>query len=79
FGLLLLPLTGMRKIRRRLSRHLLVILILLAGLGGVVGLSGCGSPAGMGAGGSTPQSYSFTVTASAGSLQHSASLTVEVK
>ncbi len=81
FGLLLLPLTGMRKVRRRLSRHLLVILILLAGLGGVVGLSGCGTHAGIGGGSSAlqPQSHSFTVTASAGSMQHSASLTVEVK
>jgi len=75
FALLLLPLAGIRRMRRvaqKLSRGTDLALLLLLSLGAVAGLSGCGgshpSPT------PTPKSYTSAVTASSGSAQHTATL-----
>jgi hypothetical protein len=68
-ALLLLPLAG--KQRRRLTR-LFVLLVLLEGV--AASLTGCG-----GRSLPPPHSYDVTITASAGNLQHSAIVTVEVQ
>jgi hypothetical protein len=69
-GLILLPFAGrMRKAHARLVR-LMVLLVIGAGV--AVGFSGCGAK-------TSPQSFSFSVTAASGTLSHSLSpgLTVE--
>ena len=69
-GLILLPVAGrMRKARARLAR-LIVLLVIGAAL--AVGFTGCGVK-------TTPQSFSFSVTAASGTLSHSLTpgLTVE--
>jgi hypothetical protein len=69
-GLILLPIAGrMRKARARMAR-LMVLLVIGAAL--AVGFTGCGAK-------TTPQSFSFSVTAASGTLSHSLTpgLTVE--
>jgi hypothetical protein len=69
-GLILLPVAGrMRKARARLAR-LMVLLVMGAAL--AVGFTGCGAK-------TSPQSFTFSVTAASGSLSHSLTpgLTVE--
>jgi hypothetical protein len=69
-GLILLPVAGkMRKARARMAR-LMVLLVIGAAL--AVGFTGCGAK-------TSPQSFSFSVTAASGTLSHSLTpgLTVE--
>lgn len=72
---LLLPLFGVGRMRRqgrRLSK-LVCLLLLIGGLAGAAGLvSGCGS-------GSSGASSTVTLTATSGSVQHSAVVTLDVK
>ena len=70
-ALLLLPLAGRR--RRRFAR-LLALLFLLGGVVATATLTGCG-----GRSLPPPQSYDVTITASAGNLLHSTTVTVEVQ
>jgi len=71
-GLLLLPLVGMRKVRKGLRKTALPLCALL--LWGTMSLIGCGgSVQGQG------QSYNITVTATSGTLQHSTTVTLQVK
>lgn len=77
FALLLLPLAGTRRMRRRgraLARLLCLCVLTLGGLAAVGGLAGCGVQSGK----SWPseQTYTITVTASTGSLQHTAAVTL---
>ncbi len=79
FALLFLPLAGtrrMRRVARKLSGRASLALLLLLSFGAVAGLSGCG--------GSSkpvvqPQSYTITVTATSGSVQHSSNVTLQLQ
>jgi sugar lactone lactonase YvrE len=76
FGLLLLPFTASRRLRRAAGRMPIMTLLLgLLSFGAVCGLSGCGG------GSSAPksQTYTITVTGTSGSLTHSATVTLIVQ
>jgi hypothetical protein len=79
YGLLLLPLLGIWRLRRKLqpgSRTLLPTALGVLSLGAVMALSGCGSG---GYFGSTSTSYSVTVTGTSGSLNHSTTVTLTIQ
>jgi sugar lactone lactonase YvrE len=80
FGLILLPLTALRRSRRMLTRTLLLVALCATSTIGLTALSGCGGSGNGGGGGSEPQSqtYTLTVTATAGALAHTAQLTLTV-
>ena len=78
-ALLLLPFFGagsMRRQGRRLSR-LLCVLLAVGALGAAIGLSGCSSPSGFFA--QQAKGYNMTVTATAGSLQHTTTVTLNIE
>jgi hypothetical protein len=78
WGVLLLPFASrMRRTRKRLSRMLSVLLLLIAGITAMSGLSGCGSGSGFFA--QQQKTYTVTVTATSGSLSHSTAVTLMVK
>lgn len=68
-GLILLPLTALRRMRRKFA-----MLVLIAALGATVfaGLNGCGGNLG-------PQTFSFPVTATSGPLTHSLTVKLTVE
>jgi hypothetical protein len=73
-GLVLLPFAGrLRQTSRRLRRTACLLVLGLACLAAMAGLTGCG-------GNSAPaaQTYTMTVTATAGSLTHTATLDLTV-
>jgi len=73
-ALLLLPFAGrLRKTRKRLGRWMSVLL-LLAAMGAVTGLSGCQWLSGV-----LGSSYNVSVTATSGSLSHSTVFTLKVE
>lgn len=72
-ALLFLPLLGLR--RRRPSSLLLGIMLCIAAFG----LTGCLSSSSAGYYGTTPQTYTLTVTASSGTLSHSTTVTLTVQ
>ena len=77
-ALLILPFAGrMRRAGKRLGRAAFVLLLLIAGMAAMAGLSGCGSPSIF----FTQQleTYSVTVTVSAGPLSHSMPITLVVE
>jgi hypothetical protein len=77
-ALLILPFAGrMRRAGKRLGRAAFVLLMLIAGMAAMAGLSGCGSPSIF----FTQQleTYPVTVTVSAGSLSHSMPITLVVE
>jgi sugar lactone lactonase YvrE len=79
FALLLLPMAGrLRRAGKRMRRTFFVLLLLVASLAGSAAISGCGNLA-SGYFGQLPVTFSVTVTANSGSLNHSSavSLTVE--
>jgi len=74
---LLLPLLGVRRLRRqgqRLSRVLCLLLLLLSGAATIV-LGGCG---GHPKSSQSPETYTLTVTASSANLQHSTTFNLTV-
>jgi len=74
---LLLPLFGFGDIRRRgrkLSR-MLCLLLLVGGLAATAAISGCGS----GSGNGSQKTYNVNVTATAGGIQHTAAVKLEIK
>jgi DNA-binding beta-propeller fold protein YncE len=76
---LILPLFGfggMRRQGRRLSR-MVCLLILVGGFAATAAVSGCGS--GSPNSNTTPSTYTVTITATAGSITHSAVVSLEVK
>ncbi len=75
--LLLLGIGGMRRHGRNLRRAFYVVL-LLAG-GAVTLLTGCGGHTNSTSQTSTPETYTVTVTASSGNLQHTATVTLVVE
>jgi hypothetical protein len=77
-ALLLLPFSRrIRKRARSLSRVGLTVLLILAGAGAAMGLSGCGFSSGFF--GSAQKSYAVTVTGTSGTLSHSATVTLTVE
>ena len=78
-GLLLLPFAGASRLRRQGQRlhRLRAVLLVLGGIATVASMTGCGSTNGFFAHG--PQSYDVTVTVTAGGLQHSATVTLQVQ
>jgi len=78
-GILLLPLFGLRRARRALGRKGLLLVSVLAAAGSIVAMSGCGGGGSTTTPPSQPQTYTLTVTAAAGSLTHTVSLTLTVQ
>jgi len=78
-ALLLLPLAGrLRRAGRGLSRVLLVMLLVAAGILGAATLNGCGgTPSGYF--GQAPSTSTITVTGTSGSLSHNASVSLTVE
>jgi hypothetical protein len=79
FALLLFPVAGARRMRKqgvKLSR-LLCLLLVLAGVGVTGIMTGCGS--GNGVFVQRPQSYTVTITATSGGVQHSNTITLRIE
>jgi hypothetical protein len=78
YGLLLLPLLGIRRIRRKIRAlprgitYCLAALLLLGGLGAVTGCSG-------GYFGGGPNAFTITVTGTSGTVTHSTTVTLTVE
>ena len=80
FALAFVLLPFARRLRgagRRMGRMLSVILLIVAGMAAVAGMSGCGSASGFFA--QQGQSYTVTVTGTAGALSHSATVNLTVE
>ena len=78
-ALLLLPFAGrMRRTGKTLQRLSFVLLLLIAGAGATVGLTGCGAKA-SGFFGQAEKTYNVLITATSGSLSHSTSVTLIVQ
>jgi hypothetical protein len=78
-ALLLLPLVGARRMRRngRKMRNMFYALVLACSALSATVLSGCGSANGFFS--QAPKNYSLTITATAGSVQKSATVTLDVQ
>jgi hypothetical protein len=77
-AVLILPFAGrMRRASKRLRRAAFVLLLLVASVAAMAGLSGCGSPSVFFS--QQTESYSVTVTVSAGTLSHSMPVTLVVE
>jgi hypothetical protein len=75
---LLLPVAlAARRRGKRLGRAISLLVILAAGIGATVGLTGCGATSGLFS--EQQRSYTITVTATAGTLTHSTQLTLTVE
>ncbi|HEX3987718.1 MAG TPA: MBG domain-containing protein [Acidobacteriaceae bacterium] len=75
---LFLPLAGTKRMRRegrRFGRMACLLLLVLAGLGATVALTGCGSHAGFS---NNAQSYTVTITATSGAIQHTATVNLDL-
>jgi sugar lactone lactonase YvrE len=80
WALLLLPLTGVRRLRRssrRIQNLVTMMLFMIAATAGIAALTGCGS--GNGFFGQAPQNYTVTVTATAGAVQHASTVTLNMQ
>jgi len=77
-ALLLMPLFGVRRLRRTARAKALMLLLMLGGLAGAAAtLSGCGGGNGFSL--QPPQTYTLTVTATSGSIVNSATVTLNVQ
>jgi large repetitive protein len=74
-ALLLLPFVSKRSVREKLNGRMLLMLLLMGGL--TATLTGCGAPTGSLL--QSPQTYTLTVTAASGTLQHTQTVTLTVK
>jgi YVTN family beta-propeller protein len=72
---LLLPLVAKRRVREKLKGRMLLTLLLMAGL--TATLTGCGSTNGFLL--QSPQTYTLTIAATSGTLQHSQTVTLTVQ
>ncbi|MFP5235377.1 MAG: Ig-like domain repeat protein [Acidobacteriota bacterium] len=77
FGLLLLPLFGFGKVRRRAGRWLVLLVLLAGSLAATLGLSGCGTASGYF--GQKQVSATVTLTGTSGSTTHTTSFTLNVE
>ncbi len=78
-GLLLLPLAGTRRMRKqggRLNRFL-VLILLFGGMAATATLTGCGSKNGFFT--QAQKNYDVTITAAAGSITHTVTVTIQVQ
>jgi hypothetical protein len=71
FALILLPTLGSRVVRRKLDARLLAAILLVTGIGGGL-LMGCGLEL-------HPATYTLTVTAASGPLQHTQTVTLTLQ
>ncbi|MEG9438125.1 Ig-like domain repeat protein [Edaphobacter sp. HDX4] len=80
-GLILLPFGGrLRRSRSRVATTAVLIVMVIASMIGMAGLTGCSSGKDAGSGGqSSGQTYDFTVTATSGALSHTTTLHLTVK
>jgi sugar lactone lactonase YvrE len=79
-GILVLPFVAGIKRSGKGLRRLTLILLIVAGIGDLSTLTGCGGGGNSGGGGgSQPQTYNITVTATSGSLSHSTIVTLTVQ
>jgi len=77
-ALLLLPFVGrLRRAGKRFGRMLTVVLLLIAGMAAMIGMSGCGSTIGFF--GQAQQSYTVGVTGTSGTLSHTSNVTLTVE
>lgn len=77
-ALLLLPFVGrLRRAGKRFGRMLTVVLLLIAGMAAMAGMSGCGPTIGFF--GQAQQSYSVGVTGTSGTLSHTSNVTLTVE
>jgi hypothetical protein len=74
-ALLLLPFAGARRLRR--SGRLAVLLVAISGFAGTAGVMGCGASNSFS--GQTKKSYTVTVTATAGTVQHTSTVTLNLQ
>jgi hypothetical protein len=78
-GLLLLPFAArLRKVSRKLNGTIFIVLLGIAGAASLFGLSGCGTHLN-GFFGQAQKSYTITITATSGNLQHSTAVTLIVQ
>lgn len=78
-ALLLLPFARrMRRTGKTLQRFGFVLLLLVAGAGAMVGLSGCGAKT-SGFFGQAQTTYNILITATSGALSHSTSVTLTIQ
>jgi len=76
-GLLLLPFAGrLRRTGKQLGGTLSILILLVAGVTVMAGLSGCGSAGSKSS--QQPQSYTITETITSGALSHSTTITLDV-
>jgi CSLREA domain-containing protein len=75
--LLLFGVGSLRRRRRALQRMLVLAVLALGCAAAALSVTGCGAPNGYFS--QAPQNYSITITATAGPLQHSASVTLNVQ
>lgn len=83
WALLLIPLAGVRRMRRygrRLGNSVCLLFITAAVLAAAASLSGCGSSTSRGTGtGTSPESYTINLTATSGSEQQSSVVTLTLQ
>jgi hypothetical protein len=78
WAVLLLPFAlATRRRGKRLRQAVSLLLMLAAGIGATAGLSGCGTTSGLFS--QQQESYTITVTATAGTLTHSTQLILTVE
>jgi hypothetical protein len=78
FAVLLLPLFGIRRMRKTWMRYLTVLILLAGGLIATTALSGCSTTPSGYFGQGTTYDYTVTVTGTAGGLTHATSVLVTV-
>jgi hypothetical protein len=77
-ALLMLPIATSRRMRKSSRRYFYLLILVLGGIGATAGLTGCGYN-GNGFFGQAPQSYTITITATSGTIQHSVNVTLNVQ